>query len=147
MRITQGVITATCSIITTWFLCPNGESWFSSYECSHTTRNLHLWAVHFSAAFFLVDFILVSCFQGVRVRMDKMLLVHHFVLGLGFYLAVGPMEFLCTLCCTNLMLETSTPFASARWLMFDHGCMGDFILQRINTVVLFCAFFYGRIFF
>jgi len=54
------------------------------------------------------------------------------------------MDFMCVFGVMLLFIEISTPFLSARWLLFEHGLASSKI-YAVNAMVSFFMFLFGRV--
>jgi len=69
-----------------------------------------------------------SVFSGWSTPLEKQNLVHHFLGYFFMYLTQWPNNYTLVLGVVLLFMESTTPFVSGRWLLFEHGVSGGAII-------------------
>lgn len=132
------------STIAMFYICGDGKTVFNNDECMNTVRYVHIWALIHSCGYFLTDFFFLAFVIQGRSTLDYQTYAHHLVAVTTYYQTLYFMDFMCVFGCMLLFIEISTPFVSARWLLFTHG-MSESPLYALNALLTFITFLFGRI--
>lgn len=127
-----------------WYTCPAGQTYFNSEECRYDVRNSHVWTTIFTASFLTVDFMCMILLSGVKTKMDRQHLAHHFTVAAAYFLALWKQDFVVSTGAVSCFFEVSTPFITLRQILFFHE-MKDHWLMTVARVGMFFTFIFGRI--
>ena len=142
----HGILSTSLAIYTTFGTCGDGKTFLNDQECRETARNSHVLLTSFTAGYLTLESFYIVTVLGIEKPIDKQSLLHHIVAASQLYLAFWQLGFPLIIGTCFLMLEISSPFVCARWLLFHHGMKGS-TLETINKVCLAILFISGRCFF
>ena len=129
-----------------FFVCPDGESVFSSEVCFDTPRYLHIWALVNTCGYFVWDTFNICVIIRTFTTLDKQMIGHHVIAFFTFVGTLAFMNFAVVFGVVLLFVEVSTTFICLRWILYTHRMQRTFC-ATLNVFVIFITFLFGRLVF
>ena len=137
-------ISTSLASISIFYLCAPGQTIFNSHECLVTPRNLHIYVIAHSCAYFIVDASL-SCFlRQSFTKVDFQMYAHHALSCIGLLTCRALGGFAPVIGVALLFIEVSTIFVNIRWFLYQHG-LDRLMIAQMNTVCGAVVFLFGRV--
>ena len=127
-----------------FYACGEGNNFFNSEECADNPRNITIFTVIFSGAYFFIDLVLLVYFTKCETLIYKQYALHHII---GWVLLTLPLithDFFTVASAAFMTAEVSATFPNLRYLLFQHGYTNKNLVVTINSMLLAFTFLFGR---
>jgi hypothetical protein len=127
-----------------FYACGEGNNFFNSEECADNPRNITIYTVIFSGAYFLIDLVLLVYYTKCKTIIYKQYALHHTIGWVLLTLPLITQDYFTVASAAFMTVEVSAAFPNLRYLLFQHGYTNKNMVVAINSILLAITFLFGR---